>query len=114
MTHHLSEGAAQKLASFLETVEELHEERDEINKQVREVFAAAKAHGFDEKAMRKMLAERKADANELEQQRSIEEVYRQALQAVGHAGATFGTATHAPVPAAMSPIRGLRNGGWTN
>ena len=44
---------ANKLASYIERIERLEEERKELGADVREIFAEAKGNGFDTKVMRK-------------------------------------------------------------
>ena len=46
---------AGKLASYIERIERLEEERKELGADVREIFAEAKGNGYDVKVMRQIL-----------------------------------------------------------
>ena len=54
--------AGQRLASFLERVERLEEEKAALMEDIKEVYAEAKGVGFDVKTMRKVIALRKMDS----------------------------------------------------
>lgn len=70
---------AGELRSFIERVERLKAEVDENNRDIKEVFVEAKSRGYDVKVLRKIIAERKRDANELSEENAIADLYRQAL-----------------------------------
>ncbi|MEM7442508.1 MAG: DUF2312 domain-containing protein [Pseudomonadota bacterium] len=62
--------AADRLRSFIERIERLEEEKAALTADVREVYAEAKAVGFDTKVMRQVVRLRKmetADRRELEE-----------------------------------------------
>ena len=44
-----------RLASYIERIERLEEERKELGADVREIFAEAKGNGFDTKVMRRQI-----------------------------------------------------------
>ncbi len=71
--------AADQLKSFIERIERLEEEKAGIAGDIREIFAEAKGNGFDTKAMRKILALRKKDFAERQEEEAILELYMQAL-----------------------------------
>lgn len=71
--------AAQQLRSFIERVERLSEEKATIQKDITAVFAEAKSSGFDPKILRKVLAFRKKDPAEREQEQSMLDLYLAAL-----------------------------------
>jgi uncharacterized protein (UPF0335 family) len=71
--------AADQLKAFIERIERLEEEKAGIAGDIREVFAEAKGNGFDTKAMRKILALRKKDHSERQEEEAILELYMQAL-----------------------------------
>ncbi len=68
-----------QLRSFVERIERLDEERRTIVADQKEVYAEAKANGFDTKVLRRVIALRKKDANERAEQETILETYMQAL-----------------------------------
>lgn len=71
--------AAGQLRSFLERIERLEEEKKTISDDIKEVFAEAKGTGFDTKAMRTILKERKQDQAERQEFETILDLYRHAL-----------------------------------
>ena len=71
--------AADQLRSFIERIERLNEEKAALTGDIREVFAEAKGSGFDTKVMRKVIALRKMDAADRQEQRSLQELYEHAL-----------------------------------
>lgn len=70
---------ADELRAFIERIERLTVEKQEIAGQVKEVFAEAKARGYDTKVMRKVIAIRKRDRDQVAEEEAIFEMYRQAL-----------------------------------
>lgn len=82
---HNSGGAAgAQLRQFIERIERLEEEKKAIADDIKDVYAEAKGTGFDTKAMRKIISERKQDANERLEQEAILDLYRHALGMIGH------------------------------
>jgi uncharacterized protein (UPF0335 family) len=71
--------AADRLRSFIERVERLEEEKAALTADIREVFAEAKAAGFDVKTMRQVLKLRKMDRTDVQEQDALLDVYRRAL-----------------------------------
>ena len=71
--------AADQLKAFIERIERLEEEKAGIAGDIREIYAEAKGNGFDTKAMRKILAIRKKDFSERQEEEAILELYMQAL-----------------------------------
>ena len=58
---------------------ELQEEKKTIAGDIKEVYAEAKANGFDTKILRKVISLRKKDAAEREEEESMLDVYLAAL-----------------------------------
>jgi uncharacterized protein (UPF0335 family) len=71
--------SAERLKSFIERIEKLEEERKAIGGDIRDVYAEAKGGGFDVKTMRKVVALRKMDAADRDEQEAILDVYKRAL-----------------------------------
>ena len=67
--------SAGQLRSIVERVEHLEEEKRGIADQIKEVYAEAKGNGFDTKAIRKIVALRRKDAQEREEEETILELY---------------------------------------
>jgi uncharacterized protein (UPF0335 family) len=71
--------AKDHLKAFVERVERLEEEKKTISDDIRDVYAEAKANGFDVKALRTIVRLRKQDADERREQETILETYMHAL-----------------------------------
>jgi uncharacterized protein (UPF0335 family) len=68
-----------QLKAFVERVERLEEEKKALSDDIRDVYAEAKANGFDTKALRAVVRMRKQDADERKEQEAILETYLHAL-----------------------------------
>ena len=68
-----------KLKAFIERIERLEEEKADLMENIREVFAEAKALGFDVKIMRQIIKLRKMKKEELAEQEELLTIYMQAL-----------------------------------
>jgi uncharacterized protein (UPF0335 family) len=75
--------AKDHLKAFVERVERLEEEKKAISDDVRDVYAEAKANGYDVKALRTVVKLRKQDVNERKEQEAILETYLHALGMLG-------------------------------
>lgn len=71
--------AADALRQFVDRVERLEEEKKALQADIKDVFAQAKSQGFDVKILRKIIALRKMDKHEREEQEQILELYLAAL-----------------------------------
>lgn len=71
--------AADQLKAFIERIERLEEEKAGIAGDIKDVYAEAKGNGFDSKVMRKIVAMRKRDYEDRQNERAIGELYCQAL-----------------------------------
>lgn len=71
--------AADRLRSLIERIEHLEEEKKDISNDIRDIFAEAKAAGFDVKAMRAIIKLRKMNALDRDEQETMIEIYRKAL-----------------------------------
>lgn len=67
------------LRQYIEKIEKLEEEKKSIAEDMKEVFAEAKAQGFDTKIMRKVISLRKMDAADREEQDTLLDIYCHAL-----------------------------------
>jgi uncharacterized protein (UPF0335 family) len=70
---------AEQLRSYVERIERLEEEKAAIATDVREVYAEAKANGFDVKIMRQVLRLRKLDHDDRSEQEALLDLYKRAL-----------------------------------
>lgn len=68
-----------RLKSFVERIERLNEEKAALGKDITGVFAEAKGAGFDVKALREVIRQRKMDASDRAEFQAIVETYQRAL-----------------------------------
>lgn len=71
--------AATQLRTIVERIERLEEEKKTIGDDIKEVYSEAKGNGFDAKILRKVIALRKMDINERQEQETLIDVYMDAL-----------------------------------
>lgn len=71
--------ARDQLRSIVERVERLEEEKKAIADDIRDVFAEAKANGFDVKTLRTVVRMRKIEAAERQEQEAMLDLYLSAL-----------------------------------
>ena len=83
MTDQTSDAAynvtADELRQFIEQFEQLDAEKKDIAERQKEVMAEAKARGYDTKVMRKIVALRKRDRNDVAEEEAVLELYKAAL-----------------------------------
>ncbi|MDG1737286.1 MAG: DUF2312 domain-containing protein [Paracoccaceae bacterium] len=70
---------ADELRQFIERYERLEMEKKDIADQQKEVMAEAKGRGYDTKVMRKIVALRKRDDNDIAEEEAVLEMYKEAL-----------------------------------
>jgi len=70
---------AEQLKAYVERIERLEEEKAAIAADVREVYAEAKANGFDVKIMRQVVRLRKMDSEDRSEQEALLDLYKRAL-----------------------------------
>ena len=75
----IDETTREKLRQTVAKIERLEEEKREVAEQIKEVYAEAKAIGFDTKALRQVIRLRKIERAEREEQDMILETYLIAL-----------------------------------
>lgn len=71
--------AADQLRSIVERIERLEADKAEIADEIKGVYAEAKGNGFDPKILRQIIALRKLDRDELQEQEELVRLYMQAL-----------------------------------
>tara|TARA_R100001530_G_scaffold132325_1_gene104676 strand:- start:203 stop:481 length:279 start_codon:yes stop_codon:yes gene_type:complete len=70
---------AGELRQFVERVERLEAEKKDLGEQIKEVMAEAKGRGYDTKVMRKVIALRKRDQDDIAEEEAVLEMYKEAL-----------------------------------
>lgn len=71
--------AADELRQFIEQYEHLEAEKKDIAEQQKEIMSDAKGRGYDTRAMRKIIAMRKRDKDDLAEEEAILDLYKTAL-----------------------------------
>ncbi len=79
MTDQAYSVAADELRQFIEQFEQLEAEKKDAAERQKEIMAEAAGRGFDTKVMRKIVALRKRDLDDIAEEEAITAMYRQAL-----------------------------------
>ena len=70
---------AGELRAFVERYERLEAEKKDIADQQKEVMAEAKGRGYDVKVLRKIVALRKREPNDIAEEEAVLDMYKEAL-----------------------------------
>ena len=70
---------ANELRQFVERIERLDAEKKDLAEQQKEVMAEAKSRGYDTKVLRKVIALRKREADDIAEEEAVLEMYKEAL-----------------------------------
>ena len=71
--------AADELRQFIEQFEHLEAEKKDIAEQQKDIMSEAKARGYDTKVLKKIIALRKRDKNDVAEEEAILDIYKAAL-----------------------------------
>ena len=71
--------AGERLRAFIERVERLEEEKAGLAADIREIYAEAKASGFDVKIVRQIVRLRRMDASRRQEEEALLDLYRRAI-----------------------------------
>ena len=72
-----------RIRSFVERIENLDNELQELNEQKKEVFSEAKAEGLDVKIIKEILKVRKQDKEERDERETLLDLYMRAMEQAG-------------------------------
>ena len=72
--------AGDRIRSFVERIEQLEIELQELNEQKKEVFSEAKGEGFDVKIIKEIIKLRKQDPEERDEHETLLDVYMRAME----------------------------------
>jgi len=75
--------ATDQLRAFVERIERLEEENKAINDDKKDVYAEAKGVGFDVKILKLVIARRRKQPHQREEEDSVLELYEHALGMAG-------------------------------
>ncbi|EKE45534.1 hypothetical protein OCGS_0624 [Oceaniovalibus guishaninsula JLT2003] len=70
---------AEELRQFIERYERLEQEKKDIADAQKEVMAEAKGRGYDTKVLRKIIALRRRDKDDIAEEEAVLEMYKAAL-----------------------------------
>ncbi len=76
MTHVV---AKEHLEQYIQRLERLDQEKQDITDSIKDVLAEAKSNGFDIKTLKHVVKLRKMDRDQLAEQEMLLEMYRDAL-----------------------------------
>ena len=71
--------SAEQLRLFIERIERLEEEKKGIADDVKDVYAEAKANGYDTKTMRAIVRLRKMEKHHRDEAEALLDIYKTAL-----------------------------------
>ena len=70
---------ADELRQFIERYEQLDAEKRDVAENQKELMAEAKGRGYDTKILRKVVALRKRNAEDIAEEEAVTELYKSAL-----------------------------------
>ncbi len=82
-----------QLRAFVERIERLHSERDELAADLKDIYAEVRGNGYDTKVLKAVIARRRKDADEVAEMDEMMQIYLAALDGLdkssdtGHARA---------------------------
>ena len=71
--------AREQLKQLVARIERLEEEKASLAADIKEVYAEAKSFGYDTKVLRKVIALRKRDKDDIAEEEAVMEMYKEAL-----------------------------------
>lgn len=76
---HLSDTAQDKLKQFVDRIERTEKEKADVQAAIKDIYAEARALGFDSKALRALIKSRKKSRQERETEEAILDLYMHAI-----------------------------------
>ncbi|MFT3689704.1 DUF2312 domain-containing protein [Paenirhodobacter sp.] len=73
---------ADELRQFIEQYEHLEAEKKDITEQQKEIMSEAKGRGYDTKVIKKIIALRKRDKDDIAEEEAILDIYKAALNMI--------------------------------
>jgi uncharacterized protein (UPF0335 family) len=71
---------AEEITQFVERGERLISEKKDISEQEKELYAEAKGRGYDAKVLKKVIALRARDPNDVAEEEAVMDMYKKALK----------------------------------
>ncbi len=69
----------EEIRQFIERYESLEAQKKDLAEEMKEVMAEAKGRGYDTKVLKKIIAIRKRDKDDIAEEEAILELYKEAL-----------------------------------
>ena len=69
----------EEIRQFIERYESLEAQKKDLAEEMKEVMAEAKGRGYDVKILKKIIAMRKRDKDDIAEEEAILELYKEAL-----------------------------------
>ncbi|HVG09921.1 MAG TPA: DUF2312 domain-containing protein [Thermoanaerobaculia bacterium] len=69
----------EEIRQFIERYESLEAQKKDLAEEMKEVMAEAKGRGYDVKILKKIIAIRKRDKDDIAEEEAILELYKEAL-----------------------------------
>lgn len=79
MTDETYKVTAGELRGYIESLERIDGLKKDLGEQTKEIMAQAKSRGYDTKILRKIVALRKLDPQEISEAEAVLELYKDAL-----------------------------------
>lgn len=79
MNNAIDNSSKEYLNQFMSRIERLEEDKKTVLEDIKEVYAEAKAQGFDTKVLRQIVRIRKIDRAKLEEHEELLDLYKHAL-----------------------------------
>ena len=70
----------QQIRAYIERAEQLEQEKAAIGDDLKAVFAEAKSQGYDPKILRRLIADRRRNADDVQSEQALLDLYRDALE----------------------------------
>jgi uncharacterized protein (UPF0335 family) len=73
------ESSAEELRNFVRDTESAQDQIEDLRRDQKDLMTVMKSKGWNTKGLRRLLAERKRDADDLQEEREVVELYRNLL-----------------------------------
>ena len=69
----------ERLRSIIERIERLEEERKSLASDIKDIYSEASSAGFDKRVLRRLIADRKREQADVEEEQTLLDLYRRNL-----------------------------------
>lgn len=71
--------STERLRGIIERIENLESDRKSLASDIKDIYTEAASAGFDKKVMRRLIADRRREQADVEEEQTLLEIYRRAL-----------------------------------